>query len=542
MKRTSESRTESTPGVRDLLAVLARSKRLILLVALPIIAASVLYSYSRTPVYSSSAGILVRPALTSLTSAARPPELDAQTETSLATSVAVATLAQELMGSSDTPQQLLQRVSANMVNGTQFLTISFTDADAATAQQGAEAFGEAYLQYRQQHAQDVIQQQADAINSQVADVRSKLQEVSDRLRELPRDTPARLGLQSERDVLSGRQLFLENQLVTLLSITTDPGEVVDPASVPASPATPRHAFDIAIGILLGLGLGFAAALIKERSSDAVRSPLELEEKLGVPVVGSIPRTRHLSGERALVVAGSQRSITADAFRRLRTRVLGVATPSHKTILITSAAGGEGKTVMVANLAAALAEIGRRVILLSADLRKPGLQRIFAVNDLAGLSQGLTEDVSAWELVHQTAIPNLRFVPTGAQSNQIEPVNLLQSDRMRELLEAWGRDADFVLVDSPSVLGVPDSLVLARMVDGVLFVVDAEANRWDDVVLARDELERAGGVLLAGVLNGVSVSRRDRRAWKARGVPARPTGTDQHSRSTKRPRQAVRQEL
>ena len=541
MIRTSESRTEGTPGLRDLFAVLARRKRLILLVALPIIAASVLYSYSRTPVYSSSAGILVRPALTSLTSAARPPELDAQTETNLATSVAVATLAQELMGSPVTPQELLQRVSANMVNGTQFLTISFTDSDAATAQQGAAAFGEAYLQYRQQHAQDVIQQQADTIDRRIADVRSELQGVSDRLEGLPRDTPARLGLQSERGVLSGSQLYLQNQLVTLLSITTDPGEVVDPASVPTSPATPRHAFDIAIGILLGLGLAFAAALIKERSSDAVRSPLELEEKLGIPVLGSIPTTRQLSGERTLVVAGRQRTITADAFRRLRTGLLGVATPTHRTILITSASGGEGKTVMAANLAAALAEIGRRVILVSADLRRPGLQRIFAANGLAGLSQGLTDDASARELAYETSIPNLRFVPTGAQSNQIEPVNLLQSDRMRELLAEWGNDADFILVDSPPVLGVPDSLVLARMVDGVLFLVDAETNRWDDVVLARDELERAGGVLLAGVLNRVSVSRRDRRAWKARGVPARPTNTSRRSRSTKHP-QAVHQEL
>jgi capsular exopolysaccharide synthesis family protein len=224
-------------------------------------------------------------------------------------------------------------------------------------------------------------------------------------------------------------------------------------------------------------------------------------------------------------------------------MLGVAAPSDQTILITSPAGGEGKTVTVVNLAAALAEIGRRVTVVSADLRRPGLERIFAANDLAGLSQGLTGEASASELVHETAIPNLRFVPSGVQSNEIEPVNLLQSDRMRELLAAWGRDADFILVDSPPVLGVPDALMLARMVDGVLFLIDAEANRWEDVVSARDELERAGGVLLAGVLNRVSVSRRDRRAWKARGVPARPTQTDRTSRSTKKhPRRVVHQEL
>ena len=540
MIRTTESRPDAAPSVGDLIALLTRRKWLILLVALPVIAASILYSYSRTPVYSSSAGVFVRPALTSLTAAFRTTAPDAQTESSLATSVSVATLAKELMGSPAPPQKLLGQVSANMVNGTQFLTISFMDADPETAQQGAKAFSEAYLQFREAQAQGVIEQQVRSINTQLEVVRSRAQAISERLRALPRGSPARSGFQSRYDVLSGNQLFLENQLVTLSSITTNPGEVVDPASVPASPSTPRHEFNIAIGILLGLALGFGAALIKERSSDVVRSPVELQEKLGIPVLGSIPKTRRPSGERALVVPGGKRNIIADAYRRLRTGLLGIVGPSNtKTILITSADGGEGKTATVANLGAALAELGRRVILVSADLRRPGLQRIFG-NHVVGLTQGLIDGPPAAELVQETGVPNLRFVPTGAQSSQ-EPVNLLQSDRMRELLAAWASDADFILVDSPPVLGVPDSLVLGRMVDGVLFLADAETSRWDDVVLALDELERAGGVLLAGVLNGVSVSRRDRRTWKARGVAPHATETARRARSTKRS-QSVRQEL
>ena len=147
--RTAEPHAGVRPGVSDLAAILFRRKWLILLVALPVVAVSVLYSYSRTPQYTASVGILVRPALTSLTVGSRVPELNAQTESNLATSVAVATVAGELMDSTETPQQLLKHVSGNMVNGTQFLTISFTDSDPALAQQGATSFGDAYLQYKQ---------------------------------------------------------------------------------------------------------------------------------------------------------------------------------------------------------------------------------------------------------------------------------------------------------------------------------------------------------------------------------------------------------
>ena len=539
--RTAEPPAAVGPGVSDLAAILVRRKWLILLVALPVVAVSVLYSYSRTPRYTANVGILVRPALTSLTVGSRVPELDAQTESNLATSVAVATVAQDLMDSTDTPQQLLKQVSANMVNDTQFLEISFSDSDPALAQQGATAFGDAYLQYRRIQAQEILERQTDAINAQLADVRSKLGGVADRLRSLPRDSVARQALLSRREVLSGSQLFLENQLVTLFSISTDPGEVIDPASSPTSPTSPRHEFDIAIGVLVGLGLGFAAALLKERSVDAIRSPIELEQKLGIPVIGSIPRMSGLGSQRTLVVAGGQRTITADAFRRLRTAVLGTVEPSDKTILVTSASGGEGKTLTVANLGAALAEIGRRVIIVSGDLRRPALQRVFPV-DGPGLSEGLTHDLPAWQLVHPTHIPNLRFVPTGARSSETEPVNLLQSDHMRDLLDAWTDEADFVLIDSPPVVGVPDSLVLARVVDGVLFVADADTSRWDDVVSACEELRRAGGDLFAGVLNRVSVPRRERRAWKSRGLDARSSADRSAPARKRKGPMPVRQEL
>lgn len=540
MTQRAEPPDDGSPDLRDLAAILFRRKWLILLVAAAVVSLSIAYSYSRSPVYSASAGILVRPALTSLTSTTRPAELDSQTETSLATSVAVAALARQGMDSSEAPRQLLKRVTANMVTGTQFLTVSFSDADPETAQRGAQAFGDAYLQYRRDQAAGVVEQQATTIESQLQAVRTKIRAISARLRAVPPRSPERTSLQTTRNLLSSQYVALQNQLVALLSVTTDPGEVIDPPSTPPAPTAPRHAFDIAIGVLLGLGMGFAVALIMERRSNGVRSPTALEQTLRVPVLASIPRTARRGLERGLVVAQGKRTIMADSYRRLRTALLGLAEASNtKVILVTSAAGGEGKTSTVANLGVALAEIGKRVVLVSADLRRPGLERMFGNDHRPGLSHALGEGVPPFDPVRQTNIPNLWFVPRGAPSHHVEPVNLLQTDRMRALLNAWVEDADFVLVDSPPVLQESDPLVLARMVDGVLFVAAAGTSRWEDVALARDELDRTGEIL-AGVLIGVRVSRRDRRVWKRRGAAVRRTDVDRRSRSVKRP-QVLRQE-
>lgn len=534
MMPTQESRFDSTPGMRDLAAVFYRRRWLIAAVTIAMIGLSALYTYTRTPVYTSSVGILVRPPLTSLTSIARPPDIDSQTETNLATSAAVASLASELMASPETNDALLKDVTANMVTGTQFLTITFSAADAAAAMQGAQAFGDAYLQYRRERAGRVVQQQAEVLTVELQEVRARIRSISAQLRNLPPGSFQRASLTNE-------YVAVQNQLISLLSITTDPGEVVDPATEPLHPSSPRHPFDLALGALLGLGLGVGLALVLERGSHTVRSATEFEQGLGAPVLASIPKRRRHKLDKALVVGQGRRTITADAYRRLRTSLLDMAAGSGiRTLLITSPAGGEGKTAIVANLGAALAEIGKQVTIVSADLRQPGLDRVFRVTGEPGLSEALAESGSPLRVVRATAVPGLQIVPSGAMPPHTEPVNLLQSERMQALLMAWANHADIVLIDAPPVLRAPDPLVLARIVDGVVFVAADRDSRWEDIALARDELDRAGGIV-AGVLNGVIVSRRDQRAWK-RGSSVRRTPTvDRRRRSSGSRATALRQE-
>ena len=235
--------------------------------------------------------------------------------------------------------------------------------------------------------------------------------------------------------------------------------------------------------------------------------------MAAPVLASIPKTKRRSRERiGLAVARGRRTPIADAYRRVRTSLLSTAAAGTKTLLITSALSGEGKTTAVANLGVGLAEIGRRVIVISADLRRPALHRLFSSKSQFGLTRVLAGRVSPWKAIQKTSIPNLRFVSTGPLTSEVEPGNLLQGEHMLELLAECSSDADFVLVDSPAVLGVPDSLVLAPQVDGVILVADARRARWEDVSMARDEIERAGGTVIAGLLNRTEVSWRNRYTW------------------------------
>jgi capsular exopolysaccharide synthesis family protein len=510
VSRREESRLESSLDFRGLTAILRHRKWLISAIAVPVILIAGLYSYHREPVYSATATLYVRPPLSPLTEITRPTDISAKTEMNVATSVAVANVARESLRPVAGVDSMLRHVSANMTDGTQVLSITFSAHTPSRAQQGAEAFANAYLTYRQQQSQALVQGHIDADTSQLQVIGSEIQKLSAQLQTLSPGSSRRADVQTRLSLLTNQSLAVQSDLATLQTITTAPGDVIDPASIPTSPSSPRHVLDLAIGLIVGLLLGVGAALIKDRSSNAVRTPADLEDALAAPVLASIPRTARRSRKWiGLAVARGLRTPTADAYRRVRTSLLGTAAAGTKSLLITSALSGEGKTTAVANLGVSLAEIGRRVIMISADLRRPALHHLFPSKSQVGLTRVLAGRASPSKAIQKTSIPGLRFVSTGALTSEAEPVNLLQREHMLELLAECSSDADFVLVDSPAVLGVPDSLVLAPQVDGVILVADARRARWEDVSMARDEIERAGGTVIAGLLNRTEVSWRNR---------------------------------
>ena len=208
----------------------------------------------------------------------------------------------------------------------------------------------------------------------------------------------------------------------------------------------------------------------------------------------------------LITESDPKSPASEAYRTLRTNIqfAGLDEPC-RTIVITSASPGEGKTTSAANFGVVAAQAGSRVCLVDSDLRRPALHRLFGMDNSRGLTTALVEGLPFAELAHPTRIPGLSLLPSGPLPPN--PAELVGSNRMRERLEeAAGSAFDLVLCDSPPVIAVSDGVALAAQCDGVIVVVRAGAVAHDVVRRAVEQIEGVKGKILGVLLNNVDLRR------------------------------------
>lgn len=218
---------------------------------------------------------------------------------------------------------------------------------------------------------------------------------------------------------------------------------------------------------------------------------------------SRPEARN--GHLKLAVIADPRSPAAEAFRTLRTNIQFSSLDRElRTILVTSPGPREGKSTVLANLAVALAETGRRVIAVDCDLRRPALHQLFGVPHAAGITSVMLEDDPQTLPLQDTIVPGLRLLASGPLPPN--PSELLGSQRFNRVLDLLKREGDVVLFDAPPVLGVADAAVLAARLDGVLLVASAGKTRRDLARRARQQLERVNARIIGVVLNNARVDR------------------------------------
>jgi len=277
------------------------------------------------------------------------------------------------------------------------------------------------------------------------------------------------------------------------------GTVVAVATQPRFPSSPKKKRDVAAGLLAGLIVGGLGALVRERTDTRLRTASDISALTKVPVVGEVVTSTALQ-QRGTEVAPAGRE--AESFRKIRTNLdfLTLAAPS-KTLLITSALSGEGKSTTCVRLAASLAEAGLRVLLVDADLRRPSIAAYVGLEPSVGLTTALMGRALLEDLVQTTAHPSLHVLTSGAIPPN--PAELLGSASMRQLLNAMGQRYDYVLLDSPPLLAVTDAAVLSKLVASTVLVASCSKLHRPELVEALATLERIDATVVGIVANQVS---------------------------------------
>jgi polysaccharide biosynthesis transport protein len=299
--------------------------------------------------------------------------------------------------------------------------------------------------------------------------------------------------------------------------------VVDRATAPAAPSSPRQTRDLLAAALLGLMAGVGLAFLLERHDHTFKDAGEIETYLRVPQLGMIPRFQRLGGPvygasealkslgdrpssaypnvRSLSYGGSS-SPAGEAYRMLRTSLLlSRAGAPPKTTLVASAVPGEGKTTTAANLSIVLAGTGRKVLLIDADLRRPHCHEVFGVDNGFGLTEALTGIGEPADLIRHIDVGNLYLLTSG--TTPPNPSELLGSEKMRELFDSLSRQYNCIIIDTAPITLVTDAVMLSSMVDGVLVVAHKRTAR-QQVKAALLRLEYAQAKVFGVVLNGVDL--------------------------------------
>ncbi len=294
-------------------------------------------------------------------------------------------------------------------------------------------------------------------------------------------------------------------------------EILDPA-VGASRIQSRGRVNVFLGALLGLILGVGAAFFLEYLDRTVRTSSDVESLLGIPVLGVIPRLRRIEedGEEAggivrglpLVVALDPLDPAAEAYRNLRMNLMFMSTEDDpiRTVLFSSPGPSEGKSTTAVNFAVMLAQQGQRVLLVDADLRRPSLHRALDVLREPGLTNLLVGDAGVRETVRPNVLPNLDFLPSGPFPPN--PSELLNSKAMGRILEEFEGRYDQIIIDSPPVLAVTDSAILAVHTDGAVLVLRSGETEQRAAERSVDQLRRLGVRVFGAVLNEVSAASPD----------------------------------
>lgn len=311
----------------------------------------------------------------------------------------------------------------------------------------------------------------------------------------------------EREVNTNRELYQGllqryKEVGVAAGVGSNNVTVVDPAEVPRWKYKPNMKKNVLLALIFGLFGGVGLAFFFEHMDDTIKAPEQLEGVLRLTTLGVIPRVRdnqRADAELAFLAVDDPRSAFAEAYRSVRTALQFVSSEGlPSTLLVTSSSMSEGKSTTALSLAINVAQTGKKVLLIDADLRKPSLHRILGLDNSRGLTNCLTGEAKPVEVVQPTAVAKLFTILTGPLPPN--PAELLAGPKMISLVSMATEKFDLVVIDGPPVLGLADALILGNLAEGTLLVVAAGSTRVGNAQGAIKRLHHARTKLLGGILS------------------------------------------
>lgn len=495
------SESGSSAAVRAFLRMLRRRWPIVLVCALVAGAATYVVQSRKTPLYQATATLLFRdPGLSSefgggsLFQPSSDPAREAATNLKLVTSADVAVATARALG---IPQaQVTHDVTAASEGNSDVVAVTATNPVPAQAARIANAYVDEFIQTRQ-----------EADRSKVLQAR---QLVLDQLNQLPadqRDGPQGASLRSQAD-----------RLLALAGLQTGNAERVAVAATPTSPSSPHVKKTTVLGVMLGLLVGLGIALLLDQLDRSVKDTEEVERLLRAPLLGSVPESRSIA--RSVGLRGPDDRLDFEPFDMLRTnlRYLNVERPI-RSIVVTSALPGDGKTTVAWNLAASAARSGAAVLLIEADLRRPRMAESGDLPSHTGLSTVLAGMADADDAIvsvagrHGSDEEPIDVLPAGPVPPN--PVGLLESNAMQRLIREMELRYQLIVIDTPPVAVAADAIPLTQDVDGVLAVIRLNRTRRDELENLRHQFANVGAPLLGTVVNGAKIPRSYREAYGVR---------------------------
>lgn len=489
--------------LRDLWRLIIRRSWLVIIAVVAAAGAALALSLLQTSVYRADAEVLIRPlpgeSVFGSGQQVVTSDRVVRNEISVLEGDEVFSRLKSNLGLQDDPP----RVSGTGLNDADVIRVSVRSHDPKTAAALANAYVTAYIDVKREQSVEGMDAASDELQNKIADLQKQIDTLDTTIAASSSDDDT--AAEADRAALVDQQGLFKQRIGELqvdAALSAGGAELVRPADVPTDPVKPTPVRSAGLAAAAGLLIGLCVALLMSHFDDSVRNAADLVRfGVDVPVLATIPNVA--TRDNRPVAVSAPESPPVEAYRNLRTNIQFLGMDRKvRLVQVTSTRPGEGKTTTAANLAVVLSQAGANVVLVDADLRKPDLHRMFAIDGSNGLTNNLGGD--PMELTIQRISDQLWVIVGGPVP--ANPSELLSSRRMDAFAEELARRFDYVIIDSAPILAVSDAAALSRHVDGVLLVAQSKQVSLTQLRGSLTTLDRVGAPLVGIVLNRAKVDK------------------------------------